>query len=576
MWNRSLVARLMVPVAVMLALVCLLGAVSVASRARLRSAYDELQRDQRIRADLVEIRSLSRSLQRDALNLAIEPDRSELDLLSAKFTSRSAEMQARLADLEGDFRRIGETRRNSYFATQRVVLDRLAASAAAARRENRVRALAIFRTAVRPNERRASHVADAMIAERERDVAQLLVRTHDLEEWEFDVRAISSAALFLLAAAFTLLIVTRTVVRPLSDIKRAMELIAKGETDGSTPHVDRRDEIGRMARAIEVFRASMLEREQLRAASACAATAEVRRELDREQARRQAEMQTAERSRAIAESARALQREVGEMLKHLRASAGQLSTLAVELASHASSAARGTDEVEAAVMRAADGATDIAAATDQFMTALADARERTRRAAMLSAQAAGQSATLARCMERVREDADTVAAAGTLINAVAQRTNLLALNATIEAARAGEAGRGFAVVAGEVKALAAQSALATDDIAARIAGVQGAARDAGDALDGIARMITEMAQAADTIAAGIGEQAESGQIINRNVTGTAGDLDLIGKEMGAVSAAAGGVNGLAGQVRSDADRVRRSAETIDRALLDFFGQLDAA
>jgi methyl-accepting chemotaxis protein len=576
MWNRSLVTRLMMPVAIMLALVCLLGAVSVASRARLRGAYDDLQRDQHIRADLVEIRSLSRSLQRDVLNLATEPDRKEMGLLSGKFTSRSTDMYARLADLESDLRLIGGTERGDYFATQRTVLDRLAAAAAVARRGERTRALTIFRATVRPNERRASQVADAMIAEREREVARLLIRTRDLEEWEFAVRVISSIALFLMAAVVTLLIVTRTVVRPLSDIERAMDLIAAGETGGSTPHIDRPDEIGRMARAIEVFRASVLEREALRADSARAGTEEIRRELEREQRQRHTDAQAAERSRAVADSARALRRDVGEVLEGLRASAGQLSSTAVELAGHASSAARGTDEVEAAVVRAADGATDIAAATDQFMTALADAGERTRRAATLSAHAAEQSATLATCMARVREDADTVAAAGTLINAVAQRTNLLALNATIEAARAGEAGRGFAVVAGEVKALAAQSAQATDDIARRIAGVQRTAREAEEALNGIASIIADMAQAANTIAGSVGEQTASGQVISRNVTGAANDLDVIGKELGIVSAAAGGVDGLAGQVRSDANRVRHSAETIDRALVDFFDQLDAA
>lgn len=102
MWSRSVVARLMLPVAAMFLLVCLLGAVSVASCARLREGYSALEFSQHVRADLMEIRLLSRSLQRDALNLLVEPDPAERRVILDKFRSRSAEFGSRLTDLRAD------------------------------------------------------------------------------------------------------------------------------------------------------------------------------------------------------------------------------------------------------------------------------------------------------------------------------------------------------------------------------------------------------------------------------------------------------------------------------------------
>lgn len=576
LWPRSMVARLMVPVALMLCLVCLLGLVSLGTRSRLQAARAAVDRSELVRVDLIEVRSLSRSLQRDALNLLIEKDPHELAIIHGKFANRSREMRALLTLLVGNPAFEGGRYRAVYLRSQAIVLDRLGAVAAAVTRGNRPAALDSFRNQVRPNERIASRVADALVSEQDAIVTRLHQRSRDLERQELLVSLLASIILFSLAATATLVIVRRSIVGPLADIEAAMDRIAAGDTDGRTPHVERQDEIGRMARAIEVFRASVLERAHLQAESARLQTLDVRRALERAQAERAAEEAEATRSRAVGESAAALEQHAAEALALLHASARQLSATSAELTGHSATATRELGEVSSAVTRAAGGATDIAAATNQFMTALGQSSENTRLSADLTAEATAQVAVLADQMAQVQQNARTVGNIVDLIGGIAKRTNLLALNATIEAARVGEAGKGFSVVAGEVKTLAAQSARATGEIAAKVATMQGAAQHAGDSLARIGAMIAEIASGSSVLAATIDEQAQSGKIINHNVTGAASDLDAIGDRVADVSAAATGVDGLARQVRADARRVEESAVAIDRALSLFFAQLHKA
>ena len=575
-WSRSLVARMMLPIGVMLALVLLLGAVSAWSRTQLRDAYAALRENEEVRYDLSELRSLSRSLQRDALNFVVERDRIELAVLHAKFGKRAADMRARLTDLRRDAAFNARADHAGFYRTQYLVLDRLNRVAATAARGDRIAALALFRAEVRPNERAASRIADELIDAREAAVVAALDHTRVLEARTLLVRLATSVILFFIAAATTLWVLIGSVLRPLADIERAMQRIAAGEAAGETPHVARPDEIGRMARAIEVFRAAAQERERLRSDNEQARTDEVRRELEAEQARRRAERADAERSRAIADSVAALEAEVAQVLQRLRASAGQMAGAAAKLNDHSASAAARVDEVEQAVARAAGGATDIAAATDQFMTSLDGATASTRHTAGLSADVAAHADELAARMARVREDAQRVGAVVDLIHDIARRTNLLALNATIEASRAGEVGRGFAVVAGEVKALAMQTARETDDVAGQIADMQVAAHEAGETLAHIVGAIEQMAAGSRELAAGFAEQAASGQAISRNVTGAAQDLDVIGHRLADLSAAAEGVDTLSGTVRTDAALVQESAAMLDKALSAFFARLHAA
>lgn len=572
-WPRSMVARLMVPVLLMLGLVALFGLVNFGTSVRLSSARARLEQSERVHIGLIEARSLSRSLQRDALNLLIEKNADELAIINRKFTSRSGEMRKLLSALARNPAFEAGSRRTAYFRSQAIVLDQLAAVASAVALDNASGALNDFRKQVRPNERAASAIADALISDQNTLVSGLLEDSRQLECQSLFVSLFAGAALFTLAATATLTIVRRTVVRPLADIESEMVRIAAGEIDGCTPHVERKDEIGRMARAIEVFRASVSERTRLQAANALQANLEASRALERAQAERNADEAEAEHNRIISTSAAQLELHIAQAIEILRKSALKLLDTSGELAGHSAQATRELGEVNGAVSRAVEGAADVAAATTQFMTALAQSSASTRLSAQLTSEATIDVAALSSQMELVRQNSLTVGNIVDVIGGIAKKTNLLALNATIEAARVGEAGMGFSVVAGEVKILAAQSARAADEIAEKIVAMQNASLLASDSLGRIGERIAEIAAGSGILAVTIEEQAQSGNVINHNINGAAMDLTVVSGRVTAVSAAAGEVEGLANQVRADATQVEGGAAAIAHALSAFFENL---
>jgi len=569
-----MVARLMVPVAIMLGLVCLLGLIGHGTRDRVQTARDAANAGQTFRINLIEVRSISRSLQRDALNLLLERDPRALAIIHGKFAKRSIQMRTQLAQLVRN-PIAGLSARSPYIASQIIVLRQLAIMADEATKSRQDRAWKVFRDDVRPNERMASKIADTLIASQEVEVERLFRNAHDLERQEVAISVAAGIILFALAAYGTVVIVQRTIVRPLLDIEHTLAVIAGGNAEGRTPHAERTDEIGRMSRAIEVFRASVVERGRLGADNGRQRLAEVQRERQIEDARRAARTAEAERDRIVRQAATTLEGEIANVLAELRGAAGQLSRTSGELEDHSTDATRELDSVGVAVRRAIDGATDIAAATNQFMGAIRQSSQSTRLSADLGAEAADCAARLAQDMTDVQNDARAIGAIVGVIRTIAARTKLLALNAAMEAARVGEAGKGFAVVADAVKSLAAQTADATGEIAEQIAGMQ---RGTGAAYAGVLHiraMVEDMAHGTDDLASSIGEQAQSGQVISRNVDGTATDLDLIGRLVTHVSVATQSTTGMAAKVRMDSRLVEDGASSIDAALLRFFETLHA-
>ena len=566
-------ARLLVPVAIMFALALVLGLVGSAAKTRLREAERTTTASRLVSTDLIEVRSLSRSLQRDALNLLLETDPTELQVIHGKFAKRSREMRSLLRSVGRKLGRDDLMLRTRYLQSQRVVLDQLATVAATAAQGHAREAWEAFRQKVRPNEREGSRIADVLIAKQDAAVGRLDRRTDALDRTDTAIGLVAGFVLFSLAAVATLLIVRRSIVAPLSNIEEAMERIAEGDTLGRTPHCNRQDEIGRMARAIEVFRTSMMEREQLQQETAGLRVREVESKLARERSERSEAERSATRSTAINEAAITLEQHATDALARLRDSAQTLAGTSHELNGHTSSTNRELHDVKGAVARAAEGTTDIAAAADQFMTALRSSGCSTQQSAQLAAAATEQVNSLLGQMQNVENDARVVSAVVDVIGGIAKQTNMLALNATIEAARAGEIGKGFAVVAAEVKLLASQTELATDDIAEKISEMRLTAFRANEQLTLVRTMVQEMTLGSDALATSVLEQVQSGGIISRNISGAAADLEIIDSRVSDISSSTRGVDALASQVRADAALVADNAAAIDAALALFFDRL---
>ncbi|WP_207458059.1 methyl-accepting chemotaxis protein [Azospirillum sp. SYSU D00513] len=350
------------------------------------------------------------------------------------------------------------------------------------------------------------------------------------------------------------------VVRPVGDLTRAMERLAGGDLTADVPRTGAGDEIGAMARAVEVFKANGLENAALRARQ--------------EQERAAAE---AAKRQALEEMAATVERETHAAADRVTERTCRMEADAGAMLASAGSVGVNSQSVAAAADQALRNAQTVSAAAGQLAQSIAEIGERVSRAGDISRQAVGSGQHARAAIESLSRTVTRIGDVAALIQEIASQTNLLALNATIEAARAGEAGKGFAVVAGEVKSLAGQTAKATEDISSQIAEIQAATRSAVAAVDGIGRSIGEVDHVASSIAAAVEEQAAATREISRNVAETAAAAEEVSRRIAEVSHEADATGGRAAEVRDAADGLSRSvAELRDRLVRVVRDSLTAA
>ena len=578
MFGRSLVARLMLPLALMTAVVIGTAWLEHSARYAIAAATGDVEAEVDRTLALTELRSTSRALQRDALNLATEPDRAALVEIRDRFNRRYREFGDELAALERS-----EAGANPvYFRTQREVLRELAAVRDAAA-VDRGQALQLFRTRVRPAERQGSVIADALIKV---DLARIEALHRNVRQLEqvSDKRVFEiSALLSLIAIGLALLVTFRTVLRPLAEIRAAMEKLAAGDASLTVPHAARSDAIGAMARSIEIFRGAARERDALLRDGAATQAAIADQDRVAEQQRRQADAAAAQRTaldaqrqQLLRELAAMIDRSVATVNDKLRASAERLSRSADDVARHAIDAGRKAGLTTGAAEKVTADLATVFATSGEFAEVVDSLRGETQVAAEAIRTAATRSRAAAAQVAGLSQKADQVGAMAELIRSVAQQTALLALNATIEAARVGEAGKGFAVVAAEMGNLAKQTSTATEKVDGQVAGIRSAARDAGTALDAIEDAIAQIDRHASLVASAMEQQSGASRGIRQGMELALENLATVGNHMVNLGETAESTGVVAGALEAEAKRLGMDADTVDSALRRVIAQLREA
>ncbi|WP_448206681.1 HAMP domain-containing methyl-accepting chemotaxis protein [Azospirillum sp. sgz302134] len=352
--------------------------------------------------------------------------------------------------------------------------------------------------------------------------------------------------------------IVATVSKPILGLTGIMSRLAGRDLAIAVTGTERKDEIGAMARAVQVFKDGLIQADRLAAEQAAEQAAKMRRAETVDQLIRQFEGASASALRTVSSAA-----------SELDATAQSMSAMAEQTNSQAGAVAAAAEQTSANVQT-------VASAAEEMASSIREIGEQVSRSTRIASQAVEQAAHTNETVRGLAEAAQKIGDVVSLINNIASQTNLLALNATIEAARAGEMGKGFAVVAGEVKHLASQTARATDEIAAQINAIQAATGGAVQAIAAIGDTITQVSDIATGIAAAIEEQGAATNEISRNVQQAAAGTQEVSGNIALVTVTAGETGASAGQVTSAAGELARQAETLRLDVEQFLAMIKAA
>ena len=355
--------------------------------------------------------------------------------------------------------------------------------------------------------------------------------------------------------------VVRNVTSGIGNITAAMGDIAEGAVDTPIPGRERQDEIGAMARALTVFRASTLE---LRGVNDDRAQ-EVERQLQRElELKRKARELRGEKGQMLTDLSQGFELSVGDVITAVSAASDQLETTSKSMVKLAEESAEQTLEASKAMAMASDNVTAAAAATDEFALSIAEISKQATASATLARETSTVVDTANTRMTDLAKAADEIGEIATLIQTIAQRTNLLALNASIEAARGGEAGRGFAVVASEVKELAMQTSNATNNVAERIQAMQSTTTSSVSDLNSIVEQINKLEQTSIMIASAVDQQSMSGDELARNIDVAAKGASEVRVQLDKLREASLATGSAAAQVLASASELGIQADDLSK------------
>lgn len=376
-------------------------------------------------------------------------------------------------------------------------------------------------------------------------------------QWAIIAAAAVLAAMLIGAAAIGLVVAGRTS-ETLGRLIGAMDQLAKNDTTIELEDTGRDDEIGAMTRAVMVFRDNAKERTRLEG---------LQREESDARAARESNLRAliGEFEREISGIVQGIDHSAEQMSD----TAGALSNIAVDVRGQTGSAATATDDASSNMQM-------VVGAAEQLTSSIGDIGHQVARASEVATSAAARAERTNSDVSELAQAAQRIGEVVTLIQEIAEQTNLLALNATIEAARAGEAGNGFAVVANEVKALATQTAKATEEIAQQVAQVQDSTGNAVSAIGEITEVMTEVNAITSKIATAIEQQSDATQEISRNINDAATGTSDIASNVGDISSAIDETAQSAEQVNSASQELDTQAGVLRERVSEFLTAVAAA
>ena len=383
----------------------------------------------------------------------------------------------------------------------------------------------------------------------QRDLATLN-QANAAQAWKILTYGSSFALIMLMATLIVGFVLARGITRPITGMTEAMRALSRGDLSIAIPGRDKRDEIGTMAEALEVFRNGMMEAEELRKAQ----------ETQKQQA-------AEERRIAMNDLADKFEQSIGEVVGNVTQASSRLQGTAEEMARTAEETSGQSTAVAAASEQVTANVQTVASATEELSASIREIAQQVAEASRMTNEAVGQARSSTQEVQGLTDAAQRIGDVVRIINDIAGQTNLLALNATIEAARAGEAGKGFAVVASEVKALASQTTKATDEIASQIKAMQEATVRSAQVITHIAETIDQLSQSSTAIASAVEEQGAATQEIARNVqqaavgtTEVAGNITQVSQAANVTGSAATSLLSAAGTLSKDGAALKKQVD----------------